>query len=735
MPGGVADWELGRVKVLPKKGDLSDTNNWRGICLLEVSYKIIGNVILARMNAISECIDHEAQCGFRPFRGCGDAIFNLRMAIKKRREHNLETWVLLLDLVKAFDRVPRELLWLLLPRLGVPAKLVSVLKALFTDVKCKLDYEGEFALIKSVIRVKQGDLLGPVLFSYHMAAVMIAWRARFKGTTPTFCTKFDDVLSGRASDTAVQVAPPPTDRPRRNPCRNRRPPPPTSGTLQYVRSCQSAAAQLKHAPDHPDHLPAPSPGGKADCNSAFTPDALELAATTSESFPFTDTEYADDTGVLFCSRSELEFWTPQLYQCFADFGLEVHARAPDGKKDKTEILFCAAPPRFYSDFPRTADPKAGDRSHRETRHETGCFNYREFVRKDGTKADLSRVVLASAVTVTNPADGLTHITNPIGSSIPIVHRFKYLGSWITTDGRDDVDVDERLKSAAQQFGHLKKCVFYTTEVSNAAKHAVYTGLVLNVLLYGSESWSLSEVLLSRIHRFHMDRVRTMCRVNRWHTRHRHIRNEYLLDRLHLQPVRSYITHRQLRWLGHVARMPPQRLPRKLLTCWVPSARPVGRPLMTYAETVRKALCTAGIELGSWYEMAQDRSLWRAALRHLTSPGKTKPSGPTSGSTSSSPSVSVRPFPAPPRPSTQPQLRRRRRVHLRLHHRQQRPSTPYTGPPCTGSLVTGVRCGFCLSCKQRQAWFLAQLAPQQPQLPSHPALHFVPASLATTLSTA
>lgn len=66
-------------------------------------------------------------------------------------------------------------------------------------------------------------------------------------------------------------------------------------------------------------------------------------------------------------------------------------------------------------------------------------------------------------------------------------RFKYLGSWITTDGRDDVDVDERLKNAAQQFGHLKKCVFYTTEVSNAAKHAVYTSLVRNALLYGSES--------------------------------------------------------------------------------------------------------------------------------------------------------------------------------------------------------------------------------------------------------
>jgi hypothetical protein len=53
------------------------------------------------------------------------------------------------------------------------------------------------------------------------------------------------------------------------------------------------------------------------------------------------------------------------------------------------------------------------------------------------------------------------------------------------------------------------------------------------------------------------------------------------------------------------------------------ARPVGRPLLTYAETVRKAtLRTTCIELDRWYELTQDRLRWRAALRHLTSPDKT-----------------------------------------------------------------------------------------------------------------
>ena len=79
-------------------------------------------------------------------------------------------------------------------------------------------------------------------------------------------------------------------------------------------------------------------------------------------FEVTDSEYADDTAVFFNSREELVRWTPRLFQCFADFGLEVHARKPGTTKDKTEVLFCAAPPRSYcSDFPDEPELKVGDK--------------------------------------------------------------------------------------------------------------------------------------------------------------------------------------------------------------------------------------------------------------------------------------------------------------------------------------------------------------------------------------
>ena len=92
--------------------------------MLEVAYKIVAQILLARLEVIKESkehLDHENQCGFRNGRGCSDGSFTIKALLSKRREHNRETWVLFLDLiVKAFDMVPRELLWNTLERFGVP---------------------------------------------------------------------------------------------------------------------------------------------------------------------------------------------------------------------------------------------------------------------------------------------------------------------------------------------------------------------------------------------------------------------------------------------------------------------------------------------------------------------------------------------------------------------------------------------------------------------------------------
>ena len=134
--------------------------------LLKIAFNIIVTILHSRLLPIEESLDHEPQCRFCQGRGCMDAIFTRKTAIKKCSEHSLESWVLFLNLVKAFDHFPRELLWMILTKFGVPKKLVDLLRALHNEFKVKFIADYIISTIACVIGVKQGDTLGPVFFTF-----------------------------------------------------------------------------------------------------------------------------------------------------------------------------------------------------------------------------------------------------------------------------------------------------------------------------------------------------------------------------------------------------------------------------------------------------------------------------------------------------------------------------------------------------------------------------------------
>ena len=74
--------------------------------------------------------------------------------------------MLFLDLVKAFDRVPRELLWRVLAKFGVPNKLISLIKAIHVDFEIKFMVDEVTHTMDCLIGVKQGDIIGSILFSF-----------------------------------------------------------------------------------------------------------------------------------------------------------------------------------------------------------------------------------------------------------------------------------------------------------------------------------------------------------------------------------------------------------------------------------------------------------------------------------------------------------------------------------------------------------------------------------------
>ena len=87
-----------------------------------------------------------------------------------------------------------------------------------------------------------------------------------------------------------------------------------------------------------------------------------------------------------------------------------------------------------------------------------------------------------------------------------------------------------------------------------------------------------------------------------------------MQRLGLDAIDFYMHARQLGWAGHVARMDFERLPRRMLSCWVPHKRPRGAPRMTYGRTIGKALDMFDINPKKWPELAADRAAWRGTVR-------------------------------------------------------------------------------------------------------------------------
>ena len=125
----VKDWRDAEIVPIPKKGDLRKCDNWRGISLLDVVGKVFARIMQDRLQVVAEKVLPESQCGFRKGRGCVDMIFAARQLVEKSREHDGSLFVLFVDLRKAYDSIPREAMWGVLEKYGVPPNMLSVVRS------------------------------------------------------------------------------------------------------------------------------------------------------------------------------------------------------------------------------------------------------------------------------------------------------------------------------------------------------------------------------------------------------------------------------------------------------------------------------------------------------------------------------------------------------------------------------------------------------------------------------
>ena len=159
------EWGISGIVPIPKKGDLTIPENYRGIRLTQTAAKVYNRLLLNRIRPELEKILCPNQNGFRPLRSSSSLILALRRIIEEMRNHQKEAAIIFIDFKKAFDSVDRNTLFQILHAYGIPEKIVKALQIMYVNTYAViLTPEGETTNFNINTGVLQGDPLAPYVF-------------------------------------------------------------------------------------------------------------------------------------------------------------------------------------------------------------------------------------------------------------------------------------------------------------------------------------------------------------------------------------------------------------------------------------------------------------------------------------------------------------------------------------------------------------------------------------------
>jgi len=184
------------------------------------------------------------------------------------------------------------------------------------------------------------------------------------------------------------------------------------------------------------------------------------------------------------------------------------------------------------------------------------------------------------------------------SRIEKVDSFKYLGSWVTADGRSEKDIRTRIGIAKVRFLKMKSIL--TSSLDLELRKRLCKCYVWSVFLYGSETWTIRKVDEKRIEAFEMWLWRRMMKI-RWIDKVKNVDVLGLIgeERSLLKGIRK----RKAKWIGHSLR--GDSLLKKVFEGCIEGEKKRGRKRVKMCDDLKVGGCYWKMK-----RLAQDREKWR-----------------------------------------------------------------------------------------------------------------------------
>jgi len=201
-----------------------------------------------------------------------------------------------------------------------------------------------------------------------------------------------------------------------------------------------------------------------------------------------------------------------------------------------------------------------------------------------------------------------------GEVVEEVQEFKYLGSMFTSVGGDARDVEVRINKAWGCFHKLKKKVWRQRAFGLATKMKIYKMTVIPTLLYGSESWTLTETEEDKLESVQMRMLRSIMRISL----RDHKTNIEIREQAGVASIGYLIRWGRLNWFEKVMNMSDGRWPRQVLCGYLVEGndRQRGRPPLRWTDKVKGDMKLAGIDLEKLPRLVLNPGNWAEALKPL-----------------------------------------------------------------------------------------------------------------------